>query len=110
MSGDSLTQGRAAFGQRAWSDAYRQLSASDSRRPLDADDLDLVATAAYLTGRHEAATDAWARAHGAYIDRGAADRAARCAFWLGLTSMLRGEHALAGGWMGRAQAALEATN
>lgn len=102
MTDDLLVRGRAAYGRWAWGDAYASLVTADERDTLAADDLDRLATAAHLTGRVEAAGRAWERAHREFVARGRADRAARCAFWLGLTLLLRGEHALGGGWLARA--------
>lgn len=99
---DSLTRGRKAYEQLAWRDAYEHLAAADQQEALDADDLDRLARAAYLTGRIDTANDAWERTHHAFLDRGDTASAVRCAFWLGLTLMLRGEHARGGGWLGRA--------
>ena len=47
------------------------------------------------------------RAHQAHLDAGEPLRAVRCAFWLGLTLMLRGEAGRATGWLGRAQRLLD---
>lgn len=68
----------------------------------------MLGTAAYLTGRVDAAAGAWERAHRAFAERSEVGRAVRCAFWLVLTFAQRGEHARAGGWLGRAQGVLEA--
>lgn len=104
---DPLTRGREAFQQLAWRDAYEHLSAADQQDSLDADDLDRLARAAYLTGHVDAANDTWERTHRAFLDRGEIAPAARCAFWLGLTLVQRGEHARGGGWIGREARLLE---
>lgn len=108
-TGDPRMQGREAYERLAWRDAYEQLSAADRRAPLGAGDLDRLARAAYLVGSVDAATETWERAHHAFLDRGDAGPAVRCAFWLGLTLVLRGEHARGGGWLARAQHILENT-
>ena len=41
------------------------------------------------------------------LDAGDASRAARCAFWIGMTLAIRGEIGPAGGWFGRAQRLVE---
>lgn len=105
---DAVTRGREAYEQLSWRDAYECLSAADKRESLDADDLDRLASAAYLIGHVETANDAWERTHHAFLDRGDTASAVRCAFWLGLTLVLRGQHARGGGWLGRAQHILEA--
>ena len=73
----------------------------------DAGDLDLLAEAAHLLGRDDESANAWERAHRAHALRGDHDRAARAAFWLGFSLLLRGEAARAGGWLARAERTLE---
>src|SRR5688500_12582949 len=46
-----LERGRERYGRRAWAEAYRDLSGADQATALAADDLERLATAAYLTGR-----------------------------------------------------------
>ncbi|WP_261720191.1 LuxR family transcriptional regulator [Streptomyces sp. FZ201] len=104
---DPLVRGREAYGRLAWRDAYEQLADADRREPLDSGDLERLAQAAYLLGALDAAMGAWERSHHAHLDRGDAAAAARCAFWLGLTLFLQGEHARGGGWLGRAQRILQ---
>lgn len=106
-SADAVVRGREAYQRLAWRDAYEQLSAADELAPLDAEDLDRLARAAYLTGHLDVANDAWERTHQAFLERGEKALAVRCAFWLGLTLVQRGEHARGGGWLGRAQHILE---
>ncbi|GAB3227496.1 LuxR C-terminal-related transcriptional regulator [Glycomyces halotolerans] len=107
---DALSSGREAFERLAWRDAYEHFAEADRREPLSADDLVELAEAAYLIGRFEEADGAWERAHLSFLDAGDARRAVRCAFWLGLTLFLRGEHARGGGWTGRAGRILEASS
>ena len=51
---DALDRGRESFGRQAWGDAFALLSAADQESPLEAEDLERLAMAAYLTGRDEA--------------------------------------------------------
>jgi ATP/maltotriose-dependent transcriptional regulator MalT len=104
---DPLTQGREAYEQLAWRDAYELLSAADQQDSLEPDDLDRLARAAYLIGQLKAANDTWERTHHAFLERGEIAPAVRCAFWLGLTLIQRGELARGGGWLARAQHLLE---
>ena len=67
----------------------------------------MLAQAALLTGREAEGADLLARAHQAFSSRGYAQPAARCAFWLGFTLLLRGEFAQAGGWLSRANRMLD---
>src|SRR6266849_8756740 len=103
----SLEQGRAAFERQAWGNAYQQLTAADRETGLDPEDLERLAIAAHLVGRDAESTDVWARAHHAFLGRGAAPEAARCAFWLGFTSLIQGEPAQSGGWLARGQRLLD---
>jgi ATP/maltotriose-dependent transcriptional regulator MalT len=104
---DALVSGREAFGRLAWKDAYERLSEADRRHGLSAEDLDRLARAAYLIGRFEEAADTWGRTHLSFLGRGEVRPAVRCAFWLALTLILRGEHARGGGWIERARHLLE---
>ena len=104
---DPLERGREACAGRAWRDAFKYLSESDSKSGLGTEDLELLATAAYMTGRDDAYLDSLARAHQAHVDSGENLRAARCAFWAGLCLLFRDEPGRATGWFGRAQRLVE---
>ncbi|HWC43778.1 MAG TPA: helix-turn-helix transcriptional regulator [Actinomycetota bacterium] len=103
---DALHRGRSAFAANAWTDAVAGLAEADRAAPLGPDDLERLASAAYLTGRDAESADAWARAHHELLARGEPRRAARCAIWLGFGLLLRGETARASGWMARARRVL----
>ena len=104
---DELERGREHYGRRAWADAYRSLSAADQASRLEGEDLELLAMAAYLIGRDHDYLRALERAHHAHLDAGERLRAIRCAFWLGLRLLFRGEEGHATGWLARAQRLLE---
>ena len=104
---DALDRGREAIGRRAWGDAHRWLSTADRDAPLDPDDLERLATAAYLVGRDGESADLWTRAQQEFSRRGEPEAAARCAFWLGFQLMMSGEGARSAGWLARAQRLLE---
>ena len=87
-----------------WGDAYRSLTRAE---PLDADDLERLATAAYMLGREDEYLDALERAHHAHLEAGAALRAVRCAFWLSMTQLMRGGRGRSEGWFARAERLLE---
>jgi DNA-binding NarL/FixJ family response regulator len=99
----ALDRGREAFRRRAWREAWTQLSSADQESPLGAEDLELLATAAYLLGRDADSAAAWERAHHEYQGRGETAHAVRCAFWLALGLVTRGEVARGSGWFARAQ-------
>ena len=98
-----LEKGRRASRLGAWTDAYRALERADRQVALSADDLELLATSAYLLGQDLEYERAIERAHRAWLAADETGRAARCAFWLGLTLFFRGESGRANGWLGRAQ-------
>jgi DNA-binding CsgD family transcriptional regulator len=102
-----LARGREAFERRAWQAAYESLSGADRSDPLSAADLELLATAAYMLGRDEGWERCLERAHYLYAEAGNTPRAVRCAFWVGMSLLLRGEVGPGTGWLGRAQRLLE---
>ncbi len=104
---DELQRGRESYGRHAWADAYHSLSRADQVAPLETEDLELLARSAYLTGRDNDFLRALERAHHAHLDAGECARAVRCAFWLGLRLILRGEAGAGSGWLARAQRLLE---
>lgn len=107
---DSLERGRESFERMAWWDAHARLSAADRAEPLEADDLERLAVAAYLAGRDADSEEAWTRAHHRFLAVEAWGQAARCAFWLGIALMNRMERVKASGWLARAQRVLDDTD
>jgi tetratricopeptide (TPR) repeat protein len=104
---DALDRGRESFGRRAWADAFAQLSAADRESPLEAEDLERLATAAYLIGRDDDGADAGARAHHEFLRQGSVERAVRGAFWLAFGLLSRGEIARGSGWVARGRRLLD---
>jgi DNA-binding CsgD family transcriptional regulator len=107
MAADALDRGRESFGRRAWADAFAELLAADRESSLEAEDLERLATAAYLIARDDDGADAATRAHHEFLRRGDVERAARCAFWLAFNLFSRGEVARGGGWVARARRLLD---
>ncbi len=103
----ALEQGRASYAASVWGAAHEALSRADREAPLDGPDLELLATAAYMLGRDDEWTAGLERAHQVYVAAGERRRAARCAGWIGVNHMLRGEIGPATGWLGRVQRLLE---
>ena len=100
---DELQRGRDAYARRAWLDAHERLTSVHGRRPLEAPDLELLATTAFMLGRDDD-TVAWLeRAHQRYLDDGLTLPAVRCAAWIVMNLAIRGEIGPATGWLGRAQ-------
>ena len=73
-------------------------------------DLELLAEAAFLTGRAEECVELWARAYNECLRLGEAARGVRCAFWLAFGLLNRGETARGGGWLARAQKLVDEFN
>ena len=97
-----LERGRSAYERRAWGDAYDSLSRADGAAPLGANDLELLATSAYMLGRDDEYLSSLEGAHHAHLEAGDHLAAFKCAFWVGINHALRGEMGPAGGWLGRA--------
>jgi hypothetical protein len=75
----ALVRGREAAERLAWADAYAALVSADRSTPLAAENLELLATAAYLLGHVEHCLGALQRAHQLYAEGGDHRRAAWCA-------------------------------
>ena len=99
---EPLDAGRRSFEHGRWTAAHAELSAADAEAPLEIDELERLATAAYLVGADADCEAAWTRAHHDCLRHGDPPRAARNALWLALALTLRGEMAPASGWCARA--------
>jgi ATP/maltotriose-dependent transcriptional regulator MalT len=95
----AVDRAREAFARQEWGDAYTLLASGGS---LEADDFERLAVAACWVGRDEESRRAWEQAYLELARLGEPDHAARCAVWLGIGLMLRGDMAQAGGWFARA--------
>ena len=104
---EAVRQGRDSYRRHAWGEAYRQLAAAHERADLSPADLELLAFAAFLTGREEACGSAMTKAHAGYLAQDDLRGAVRCAFWHAFGRMGLGDYAQAGGWLARAQRLLE---
>ena len=101
---NDLAAGRSAYERRAWGEAYELLAQADASSPLGADDLEMFAWAAALTGRDAECLAAQERLYRLCIDAGRDLRAARSAFWQGMRFLTLGEMAQGGAWLARAEA------
>jgi len=104
---DPIQQGRDAFGRRAWAEARELLARAGQESALGAEDLERLATASYLVGREREFLQCLERAHHAHQDAGEGEPAARCAFWLGMRLLLKGEAGRATAWLARARRLVE---
>src|SRR6185369_11184660 len=104
---EQLERGRRQHRACAWADCYDALTAADRAAPLGAEDLELLATSAYMLGRDEAYVAVLERAHRAYREQDQGLCAARAAFWIAINLATRGEAFGARGWFGRARRLVE---
>jgi DNA-binding CsgD family transcriptional regulator len=102
-----LARARQSFERKAWADAFRQFEAADGDVPLEPEDLERLATTAYLMGREDESESFWERAHRTFLERSDREGAARSAFMLAVGLRLRGAMAPASGWFARAQHILD---
>lgn len=103
MSNDTTTAARDAFDRMSWADAVALYSAAADDRSVAADDLERLAIASFLAGRPDDSIAAWARAHVEAVRTGDVARGVRCAVWLGMTMIQRGDVAPGSGWLARAE-------
>jgi hypothetical protein len=101
---DELLEAREAYERRDWVLAFDRLRGVGDLGPEDSMAL---ATSAYLVGNVDEAIRALQAGYQDKIRSGDSLGAVRFAFWLGLVLNLRGEPAVAGGWIARAQRLLE---
>jgi ATP/maltotriose-dependent transcriptional regulator MalT len=101
---DVLLQAREAYERGDWVLAFDRLRGAGDLGPEDSKAL---ATSAYLLGNVDDAVRALQAGYQDSIRDGDSLRAVRFAFWLGLVLNLRGETAVGGGWVARAQRLLE---
>jgi DNA-binding CsgD family transcriptional regulator len=115
---DPLEDARRSATDFRWRDVYEALSRTDRRSALAVEDLELLATAAFLLGRGEECRHAWLRAYQIHVNSGNFRRAALCAVRIGLDQISTGEIAQVAGclpasltsclaWVAQASALLE---
>jgi len=100
----TLARGRDAFERQAWADASTSLAQADRETPLDPEDLERLAAAAFLVGEDTVSIDALTRAHNGFLQRGDPIPAARNAVRLAFTMFERPAlQSQAAGWVARAR-------
>ncbi len=102
----AIEDARAAYDTYRWGDAWRLLAGVDVDA-LDVDDLDRLATAAYLTGHDEEAFAHWARAHQLCAGQGAVHQAAHFGAKLAQGLGFKGDLGRCRGWVERTARVLE---
>ncbi|HEY6932320.1 MAG TPA: LuxR C-terminal-related transcriptional regulator [Marmoricola sp.] len=103
---EDLVRAREAFDRREWVAAYEGL-ADPAQGDLRLDDVVRLATVAYLLGRPNDCVQAMQRGYHLALSAGDVPGAVRCAFWLAMVLLDRGETAVGGGWVARAQRHLQ---
>ena len=103
----TLRQARACYERQAWREAHAQFLAAEREGRLDPEDLDRLATCAYLLGSETDSTQLWSRAYQEFEQRGDAEQAALCAFRVGFELFAQGQPAQGSGWLARARRLLD---
>jgi DNA-binding CsgD family transcriptional regulator len=98
---DNLRKGRETYARRAWLDCYHAFLRADQATPLEADDLERLATAAYLIGRELEFQRLIERLHRVHLETDDSERAARCAFWLAISFLFQGDVGQSNAWTAR---------
>jgi DNA-binding CsgD family transcriptional regulator/tetratricopeptide (TPR) repeat protein len=106
-AGHGLDRARSLFERKRWAECCRLLEAADRGHPLEPDDLERLATAAYLLHRDDDSESALTRAHQAFLERGDVEGAARCASRIAFGLLQRGAAGPASGWFARAERLLD---
>lgn len=104
----ALDRGRAAYRGHRWSEAIAELGRAERESTTTPEDLEHLATSAFLVGNAQDGVDALTRAHEAFLGAGDTAGATRCAAWLGMQLMDLGDRARSAGWFARAQRLVEA--
>jgi hypothetical protein len=102
--------GGPSSGGETWGEEYRQLAALDAEQGLNVDDLDRLATAAYMTGRDEESFELWGRGHHRCLEMGDTARAIRFGVRLAQALAFKGDIARSSGWVERSHRLLDDAN
>ncbi len=106
---DPVERARDAAARESWAEAYALLHAHDRHpsRGLTADDLSVLADAAWWSGHVDESVTARLRAHAAYLAADDHRGAGLAAWWLHYEYLGLGRPAAAAGWLHRARHHLE---
>ncbi|WP_374313606.1 LuxR C-terminal-related transcriptional regulator, partial [Microbacterium sp.] len=99
----ALDLARSAAAEGRWREACEQLEEAGATggTRLSAPDLELLSTASFLRGRHEAAIRALTDAHEMYVALDDTLGAARTAGWIAFEMLEAGEVTVSASWIGR---------
>ena len=100
---DSVEQGREAYRQHAWREAFESLRIADSEAALSPEDLALLAESAWFAGDPDAAIQARERGTRGLSSAGRPVPCRRAALQLAVDHFERLETAIGNGWLGRAK-------
>jgi class 3 adenylate cyclase len=105
--GSPIDLARAALRRHAWGEAFEILTKADEAGELKPADLELLAQAAWWTGRLPLAIEVRERAYGAAARAGDPAAAVMSAVGLARDNLLRNDIAVAGAWLQRAEHLLD---
>lgn len=105
VADDPLAAGREAAQRGAFKEAYELLRPGVAS--LEARDLELLAEAAYWTGRLDEAVELRERAHAAYLEAGEKTKAARLALVISQDYWGKAALSVSSGWFGKAERLLD---
>jgi DNA-binding NarL/FixJ family response regulator len=100
---EGVDRARLAFDRQAWRVAYEGLSAAAADEPLEPNDLERLASAAFLIGRSGESRQTWLDAYRSYLASRQPLQAMRCAFWIAFDLLNSGDLARGGAWVDRAK-------
>ena len=100
---------RALLERHDWHSAFDLLSDADSKGPLAANELELLAQASWWVGRLPGAIEARERAYAGAMKDGDIVSAVMVAIQLGRDNIFRNQHSMGAAWLNRAERLLEGT-
>ncbi|HET7646621.1 MAG TPA: adenylate/guanylate cyclase domain-containing protein [Candidatus Limnocylindria bacterium] len=108
MAASSLAESaRSALGRHAWREAYDLLADADRDGSLGAEELELLAEAAWWLGMLPTAIEVRERAYASAIKGGETEMAVIVAVWLARDHLFRNALSVASAWLSRADRLLE---
>jgi class 3 adenylate cyclase len=105
--GSPVRAAREALEGHRWQEAFDLLTRADGLGPLEPEDLEALAEAAWFTAQADLAVEVKERAFKAYLDRGNRTRAAALAFDIGREHAAKRNASIASAWASRGERLLE---
>lgn len=94
-----------SYRDQSWSEVYAALKGRE--KALKTEELYQLALATYLIGHDGESIDMLTRTHHQFLENAKIKQAVRCAFWIGMLLVFKGERARGSGWFSRAQRLVE---